>query len=111
MDSVLGTADGWCADRVGSRTRPICSDVPEALRDRPLGQGRVSGPPAGGKGGALRNQLRKVGMRTVVISPEQNATLAADPQASPCLILQPEIVTCGVTGVDAERPPLDDHGL
>jgi hypothetical protein len=27
------------------------------------------------------------------------------------LVLQPDFVTCGAGGLDAERPPLDDHGL
>jgi hypothetical protein len=27
------------------------------------------------------------------------------------LILQPDFVTCGAGVLDAERPPLDDHGL
>ncbi|HTQ88566.1 MAG TPA: hypothetical protein VMK84_03645, partial [Streptosporangiaceae bacterium] len=27
------------------------------------------------------------------------------------LILQPDFVTCGEQALDAERPPLDDHGL
>jgi hypothetical protein len=27
------------------------------------------------------------------------------------LILQPDFVTCGKQALDAERPPLDDHGL
>jgi hypothetical protein len=27
------------------------------------------------------------------------------------LVLQPDFVTCGERALDAERPPLDDHGL
>ena len=27
------------------------------------------------------------------------------------LVLQPDFVTCGAGVLDAERPPLDDHGL
>jgi hypothetical protein len=36
---------------------------------------------------------------------------ASNGDSAGSLVLQPDFVTCGCKGLDAERPPLDDHGL
>ena len=60
-------------------------------------------------------------MTTLYRRPTHRVALNVEPQlaswdiaGSPgqvSLVLQPDFVTCGARGLDAERPPLDDHGL
>ena len=68
---------------------------------------------------SARRHLRMIAPEPVIAEKVANgvasvspaAVLAALLEGADLLILQPDFVICGERALDAERPPLDDHGL
>ena len=77
------------------------NDGPEKVRAGSIDSGHLLLVGAGpGLGLAVAHRFAAGGYRVTLVA-----------RSADRLVLQPDFVTCGERALDAERPPLDDHGL
>jgi hypothetical protein len=64
-----------------------------------------------GRKPGIRESRRVTSKTWAALKAPTAITVRLAPAIPRFLVLQPDFVTCGARRLDAERPPLDDHGV